>query len=271
MEDNANKSILNVSFYMFVDLTPIAPLKEELRAMCSERGIKGSVILAYEGINAMLAGPAEELEEVLTWLVEQRDGLAQMPIKRSWTDYVPFKKLMIKVKSEIVTMREDNVDAIGQTGSHLPAEQMRDWLRAGEEMVLIDVRNDFECQIGTFRGAINPKTTAFHEFPAWVRAHRGEWDGKKVVMFCTGGIRCEKATSWMLDEGVEQMYQLEGGIITYFEQIEDAEKDWDGDLFVFDERVTIDTNLNETDMTMEQVKAMYPSQSPGPKKQKERA
>ncbi len=254
--------IVNAAFYMFTDMSPLAGLRDELLATPSAAHIKGSLILSYEGINGMLAGTREQIDAFVDALRQARPALENMPIKLSYSEQIPFQKLLIKVKPEIVTMRVDDVDAVHKTGTHLPPEQLRDWLRQGKEMVFIDVRNDFECELGTFKGAINPKTDAFHEFPDVVRANRDAWKQKDVVMFCTGGIRCEKATSWMLDEGFESIYQLEGGVLNYFEKIKDAEKDWDGELFVFDERVTLDTNLEAGDMTLEDLQARFPTQKP---------
>lgn len=252
--------IVNAAFYMFTDMSPLAGLREELLDHPSAAHVKGSLILSYEGVNGMLAGTAEHIDAFIAHLTDARPALGDMPIKRSFSDDLPFQKLLIKIKPEIVTMRVDDVDAVNKTGEHLPPQRLRDWLRQGKEMVFIDVRNDFECELGSFKGAINPGTEAFHEFPDYVRAHREAWQGKDVVMFCTGGIRCEKATSWMLDEGFEHIYQLDGGVLNYFEQVEDAEQDWDGELFVFDERVTLDTRLEPGGMTLEDLKARFPSQ-----------
>lgn len=252
--------ILNAAFYMFTDMSPLHDLTSSLEALPGAEHVRGSLILSYEGINGMLAGQPEHLEPFLEGLVALRPALEAMPIKKSYSRTIPFQKLLIKTKPEIVTMRVDDVDAVHKTGDHLPPEELRDWIRQEREMVFIDVRNDFECQLGTFKGAINPLTTAFHEFPEYVREHRESWAGKDVVMFCTGGIRCEKATSWMLDEGIERVYQLEGGVLNYFEKIEDAEKDWDGELFVFDERVTLKTDLSASGMTLDDLKERFPSQ-----------
>lgn len=241
----SNQPILNLAFYKFAKLTKVSQLRQELETLATSLGVLGSVILSYEGINGMLAAPEEAARQMIDHL-HKIEGLEALEIKESWSDHVPFERLLIKVKPEIVTMRVDGVDAIKRTGPHLPPEVFRDWLRASEDMVLIDVRNSFEYKLGTFKGAIDPQTTSFHEFPDVVREHAQEWKGKKVVMFCTGGIRCEKATSWMLDEGFEDIYQLEGGVLRYFERIPDANKDWDGELFVFDGRVAVDTTLEET-------------------------
>lgn len=252
--------ILNAAFYMFTDMSPLHDLTSRLETLPGAEHVRGSLILSYEGINGMLASTPEHLEAFLEGLIALRPALTQMPIKRSYSETIPFQKLLIKTKPEIVTMRVDDVDAVQKTGDHLPPEQLRDWIRENREMVFIDVRNDFECQLGTFKGAINPLTSAFHEFPDYVRQHKDAWEGKDVVMFCTGGIRCEKATSWMLDEGFERVYQLEGGVLNYFEKIQDAERDWDGELFVFDERVTLTTDLRASGMTLDELKQKFPSQ-----------
>jgi UPF0176 protein len=239
----------NLAFYKFTPIADPAALRDELRELCESLGIKGTILLAHEGINAMLAGSPEACEQ-FEGAITAVDDIGELWFKRSESREVPFGKLVVKVKPEIVTMRVDGVDACATTGKQLPPETFRDWLRGGEEMVVIDTRNDYEYDLGTFRGAINPNTAAFHEFPEYVEQRRDELQDTKVVMFCTGGIRCEKATSWMLDEGLGDVYQLEGGVLNYFERIDDADKDWQGELFVFDGRVAVDTRLAETDTVL---------------------
>lgn len=238
--------VLNMAFYHFVGLTSLSAVKDELTALCDAHNLRGSMILSYEGINGMMAGQEEDARHLIEYFASH-PAFEDMRVKESWSEEIPFERLLIKVKPEIVTMRVDGVRADEKTGTHMPPEQFRDLLRAPEDdLVVIDVRNDFEYQLGTFKHAINPHTIAFHEFPDVVRANKDDWKEKKVVMFCTGGIRCEKASSWMLDEGFDEVFQLEGGVLNYFERVEDAEKDWDGELFVFDHRVALDTNLNAT-------------------------
>lgn len=239
-----DRPIINLAFYRFVPIDAPEPLRDRLYDVAADHELKGTVLLANEGINGMLAGTEAGAEGFMAWLGARFHGIEA---KRSRSTEVPFGRLVVKLKPEIVTMRVAGVDVADATAPHLPPERLRDWLRAGEDMVLIDTRNDYECQLGTFEGAINPRTEAFHEFPDYVRARRDALKGRKVVMFCTGGIRCEKATSWMLSEGFEDVYQLEGGILNYFERIEDAERDWRGECFVFDGRVAVDTDLEETD------------------------
>lgn len=236
--------IVNLAFYRFVDIAEPPSLAEELLAVCRSHELLGTVILAEEGINGMIAGVAPHADALVEWL-RSDERFASMPVKRSTSKDIPFRRLNVKVKPEIVTMRTPGVTPGRRTAPHLAPETFRQWLRGDEEIILIDTRNDFEVQMGTFRGAINPHTTSFSEFPDWVERHRDELHDRKVVMFCTGGIRCEKATSWMIDEGFSDVFQLDGGVLNYFAAVDDADRDWEGELFVFDERERLDTRLNE--------------------------
>jgi UPF0176 protein len=246
---NDQEPTTNLAFYKFTPITEPGALRDQLDELCGSLELKGTILLATEGINGMIAGSPAACERFEA-AARDLEGLGELDFKHSRSGELPFGKLVVKVKPEIVTMRVDGVDACSLTAEHLPAETFRDWLRAGEDMVVIDTRNDYEYQLGTFRGAVNPDTRAFHEFPAYVQKNRGELDTKKIVMFCTGGIRCEKATSWMLEEGFSDLYQLDGGVLNYFERIEDADKDWEGELFVFDQRVAVDTQLGETETVL---------------------
>lgn len=239
----------NLAFYKFVDLSEPDAVRDRLEELCLSLELKGTVIVAHEGINGMLAG-AQQACDAFAQAVRELEGLGDLEFKRSRSAEMPFGRLDVKVKPEIVTMRAGPVDVCARTGRHLPPETFRDWLREGEPMVVIDTRNDYEYRLGTFRGAINPNTQAFHEFPDFVDGRSDELDQRKVVMFCTGGIRCEKATSWMLERQFDQIYQLDGGVLNYFERVDDAERDWDGELFVFDGRVAVDTRLEETATTL---------------------
>jgi len=240
--------ITNLAFYRFVAIDDPDGLADQLRQRCAQHALLGSIIVAHEGVNAMLAGVDADAEAFVEWL-QGDPRFADTPIKRSAGDRIPFNKLVVKVKPEIVTMRVEGVDAT-KTARHLEPALFREWLRSGEPMVLIDTRNDYEVALGSFRGAVDPHTDSFNEFPGWVDAHRAELEPEKVVMFCTGGIRCEKATSWMLGHGVEDVWQLDGGVLNYFAEVPDAEQDWDGELFVFDDRVAVDTSLRETFTTL---------------------
>lgn len=233
--------VTNLAFYQFVQLDDPDALAAALGAECARLGLRGTVTVGPEGINAMLAGPGDAADAFVQWLRDD-ERFESTPLKLSASDHIPFRRLKVKVKPEIVSMRVDGVRTWERTAPHLAPEALRDLLRGGrDDLALIDTRNDFEVDLGTFRGALNPHTTSFSEFPSWVEEHRDELAGKQVVMFCTGGIRCEKATSWMLDAGFEDVLQLDGGVLNYFAQVDDAERDWEGRLFVFDERETLDT------------------------------
>ncbi len=242
----------NLAFYAFIPIADPSQAVEHVQMLADGRNLRGTVLIAKEGLNAMLCGTSDDCDGFEQDLKGWRSEFEEVQFKRSFSDRVVFERLKVKAKAEIVTLRAGDV-SWDHTAPHLPPEQFRDWLRAGEDMVLIDTRNDFEFKLGTFRGSQNPETTAFHEFPEFVESNRESWQNKKIVMFCTGGIRCEKATSWMNQEGIDNVYQLEGGVLNYFERIADAEKDWEGELFVFDDRVAIDTNLNETPTTIESI------------------
>lgn len=234
--------MLHFAFYKFVDVPEPEALAGELRAVCEAHSLRGTILVAREGVNGMIAG--DEAEALAAWFGAHA-LLSDMRLRRTLSREMPFEALKVKVKPEIVTMRQGPISVPAQTAAHLPPEQLRDWLRAGEDMILVDVRNDFEHHIGTFRGAINPETVSFHEFPAVVEENLEAWRGHRVVTFCTGGIRCEKATAWMADQGFDELYQLDGGVLGYFEAIEDASQDWVGELFVFDGRETLTTELRE--------------------------
>lgn len=244
--------VRNIGFYKFVAIEEPEIFRERLHALCTAHELKGTIIIASEGINAMLAGAAADCAAFVDALDTLSDlaELSDVEIKISDSAESPFKKMKVKIKPEIVTMRVGALDPATPNAAHLAPETFRDWLRSGEPMVVIDTRNDYECELGTFRGAINPDTRSFHEFPDYLRAHQDELNAQKVVMFCTGGIRCEKATRWMLQNDFNEVYQLDGGVLNYFARVEDAERDWEGDLFIFDERVGLDTNLNETGATL---------------------
>lgn len=239
-------SVTNLAFYKFALVDDPDDLVIEVEESCRARDLLGKIVVAHEGINGMVAGSDRSCDGFATWLAAM-PRFTGIDFKRSTSADAPFAKLVVRHKPEIVTMRVDGVDAVSSTARHVPPEVFRDWLRGGEAMTLIDVRNDYEVGVGTFRGAIDPQTAYFNEFPAWVEARREELAGAKVVMFCTGGVRCEKATSWMLAHGFDDVWQLDGGVLNYFDRVPDAQQDWSGELFVFDERVAVDTSLKETD------------------------
>lgn len=242
--------ILNLAFYFFTDLKQINDLRQTLEDVCVAHDLKGSMILSYEGINGMVAGEEANARALIDFF-KAHPNFSPMHIKESWSEEIPFSRMQIKIKPEIVTMRVPGVRAADRTGTHLAPKAFQRLIReGGDDVVVIDVRNDFEYKLGTFKGALNPETIIFSQFPDIVRENKEQWKDKKVAMFCTGGIRCEKVSSWMLEEGFEDVYQLEGGVLNYFERVEDAHEDWDGELFVFDQRVGLDTRLQTTGTIM---------------------
>ncbi len=243
----------HTTFYKFVRLDDPDAVAADLRVLTS--GLLGSILVAHEGINGMLAGtPAQiaAIEAALTSAEFAGGCFAGMVFKRSPCKTVPFRKLKVHVKAEIVPLGIDGVEAT-KTGINLSPAEWRE-LITKDDVVLLDNRNSFEFRLGRFKNAIDPQVTNFRDFPNYVKTHLDEWkrDGKRVAMYCTGGIRCEKTSAWMLDMDIP-VYQLEGGILNYFKQMPDAERDWEGECFVFDNRIALDTKLEETDTTLEDV------------------
>lgn len=224
-------------------------------APSDDGALTGSVLLAHEGINGMLAGTPGALDRIEQALRNDPrfDGaFAGMTFKRSECRTVPFRKLKVHVKKEIVPLGIEGVDA-RSTGTDVSPRDWRELIRQ-PDVVLLDNRNSFEFRLGRFEGAIDPGVTNFRDFPAYVRAHAESWkaQGKRVAMYCTGGIRCEKTSAWMKSLDLP-VYQLEGGILNYFQQMPDADRDWQGECFVFDNRVALDTHLQETATTLDDV------------------
>lgn len=233
------------ALYQFAPLTECAVIRADLLALCQAQGVKGTLILAPEGINGTIAGADAAIAEVLAH-IRQLPGCAQMEVKTSRALSLPFRRLKIRLKQEIVTMGQPGIDPTLKVGRYIPPQ---DWnqLITDPETILIDTRNDYEVGIGTFKGAINPHTTSFREFPAWFRAARetllGQGKTPKVAMFCTGGIRCEKSTSFLLSEGVQDVFHLQGGILKYLEVVAPEQSLWEGECFVFDQRVAVGHGL----------------------------
>jgi UPF0176 protein len=233
------------ALYQFARFDDLPAIQRELAALCCGRGVKGTLLLAREGINGTIAGSDEAIGAVLTH-VRALPGCADIDVKESRAAAMPFHRMKVRLKREIVTMGEPDVDPL-DTGHYIAPE---DWnaLIAEPGTILIDTRNDYEVAIGTFAGATDPKTKSFREFPDWFRANRARFDAApKVAMFCTGGIRCEKSTAFLKAEGIDQVYHLKGGILAYLEKVPEAESRWEGDCFVFDERVSVRHGLEQGD------------------------
>ncbi|HHZ10279.1 MAG TPA: rhodanese-related sulfurtransferase [Rhizobiales bacterium] len=231
------------ALYRFAPLPAFAALRAPLLDFCRSRGIRGTLLLAVEGINGTVAGPDEAIAALIGRL-ESVEGLAGLEVKYSRASSMPFHRMKVRLKKEIVTMGVPGVDPRRSVGTYV---EPADWnaLIADPETIVIDTRNEYEVAIGTFRGAVDPRTATFREFPGWVRARREALAGRKVAMFCTGGIRCEKATAYVKSLGITEVYHLKGGILKYLEVIPPAESLWEGECFVFDERVAVAHGLAE--------------------------
>ena len=236
------------TFYRFTPLPDAAALCKPIEDLCVSAGLCGSILLAHEGINGTVAGP----EAGLCALFEHLDGipgLEGLTCRASTATEQPFKRMKVRLRKEIVTLGAGTVDSAGSTGEKVPPEE---WNRVIDDpdILVIDTRNDYETGIGTFRDAIDPGTAGFRDFPAWVKSHLDPDRHKKVAMFCTGGIRCEKASAWMAEQGFESVLQLEGGILNYLEKVPEAESRWLGECFVFDQRVAVRHGVEEGNFDM---------------------
>lgn len=243
--DSPSPTVLNVSAYLFTPIQDRTELRATLRAECLERGLRGTILLAPEGINLFLAGAADAVRGFLESLRGQA-RFAALQAKESWSVEQPFGKMLVKLKNEIIRMDHPTIRPAQGRASAVPASTLKRWLDAGRddagrEVVLLDTRNAFEVDYGTFSGALDLRIEKFTEFPAAVLARQAELADKTVVSFCTGGIRCEKAAIFMAESGLENVFQLEGGILTYFEEVGAAH--YDGDCFVFDERESLSPDL----------------------------
>ncbi len=240
---------LTAALYKFVDLPGCAQMRLPLLAVCQDNQVKGTLLLAPEGINGTIAGPSAGVCAVLAWL-RADPRLVDLEHKQSWANEPPFHRMKVRLKAEIVTMHVDGVNPARMAGRYV---RPQDWnaLISEPGVVLVDARNDYEVAIGSFAGAINPKTRNFTELPSWIRQQSepgqalAEADGRKrrVAMFCTGGIRCEKSTALLRMRGFEEVYHLQGGILKYLETVPAGESLWQGECFVFDERVSVGHGL----------------------------
>lgn len=231
------------ALYRFVRLEDYENLRGPLLAFCEARGIRGTLLLAEEGINGTIAGTAQAISEVLAYL-KKDDRLADLECKFSYNTDRPFLRMKVKLKKEIVTMGRPGIDPNQCVGRYASPEQWNT-LVDDPECLVIDTRNDYEVEIGTFQGAVNPNTTSFREFPEWVEKNLDPSKHKKVAMFCTGGIRCEKSTSLLVSMGFEDVWHLQGGILNYLEKTPVEQTRWDGECFVFDSRVSVDHDLEK--------------------------
>lgn len=245
IKSNIQTQYLTAALYKFVSLPNYTDLQAPIHAACETHHIKGTILLASEGINGTIAGLPDDIQQILHFLRTDaifEGKLEDLEHKESFADEHPFYRMKVKLKKEIVTLGVAGVSPTKLVGTYVKPQ---DWnaLISDPDVILIDTRNDYEVDIGTFKGAIDPKTTTFREFPAYVANNLDKTKHKKVAMFCTGGIRCEKASSYMMDQGFEEVYHLQGGILKYLETVDEKDSLWQGECFVFDQRVAVKHNL----------------------------
>ncbi|RKF17217.1 rhodanese-related sulfurtransferase [Roseovarius spongiae] len=231
------------ALYHFTRLDDPAALQGPLRALCEARGVTGILLLAHEGVNGTIAGSRDGVDAVLAHL-RALPGCAALEHKESTSATQPFGRLRVRLKAEIVTMGREDVDPRAGTGHYVDPADWNALIKA-PDVAVIDTRNDYEVAIGTFEGAIDPETESFRDFPAWWEANKHRFHNKRIAMFCTGGIRCEKSTNYLLGQGVEDVYHLKGGILKYLEEVPEDQSAWRGECFVFDGRVSVGHGLRE--------------------------
>ncbi|MBO6865909.1 MAG: rhodanese-related sulfurtransferase [Thalassococcus sp.] len=231
------------ALYHFTRFASPASLQEPLKQLCTEQKITGTLLLANEGINGTIAGPKAGIDAVLAH-IRALPGCDDLEVKFSTASERPFARMKVRLKKEIVTMGQPDVDPKARVGNYVDPQ---DWneLILSPDVAVIDTRNDYEVAIGTFEGAVDPETASFREFPAWWEANKDRFHNKKIAMFCTGGIRCEKSTNYLLGQGVPEVYHLKGGILKYLEEVPKENSTWNGECFVFDGRVSVGHGLKE--------------------------
>ena len=240
------------ALYQFTSFDDLEAVQVPLAELCEKSGVKGTLLIAREGINGTIAGSQSAIDTVLAH-IRTLPGCETIEVKFSHAPSMPFRRMKVRLKREIVTMGQPDLDPVGDVGTYVSPE---DWnaLIDDPDTIVIDTRNDYEVGIGTFAGAIDPQTESFRQFPEWFREKRAEFEkeGKlpRIAMFCTGGIRCEKSTAFLRSEGVDEVYHLKGGILKYLETVPEEESRWEGDCFVFDERVSVRHGLEVGDYAL---------------------
>ena len=231
-----------VALYHFAPVGDPPAFRHALCAVAEAAGLRGTLLVAPEGVNGTLAGPEDGIATLVA-RIRAEPGFEALACKYAQSDAMPFGRLKVRLKKEIVTMGQPGLDPT-RAGAYVRPE---DWnaLIAAQDVAVIDTRNSYETAIGQFAGAIDPATESFRDFPAWWEAHKHEFEGKRIAMYCTGGIRCEKSTAFLRDQGIETVYHLEGGILKYLETVPEDESQWQGSCFVFDERVSVGHGLVE--------------------------
>jgi UPF0176 protein len=242
-DEERSQTTAVAALYRFVRLDDYESMREPLLNFCTERGVKGTLLLAHEGVNGTISGSKTAIADVLSYL-RSDDRLSDLDCKFSYHEERPFLRMKVKLKREIVTMGLEDIDpnqSVGRYASPVEWNELID----DPECLVIDTRNDYEVEIGSFRGAINPGTKSFRDFPAWVDENLDPQKHKKVAMFCTGGIRCEKSTSLLVSKGFDDVWHLKGGILNYLEETPESSTRWEGECFVFDNRVAVNHQLEK--------------------------
>ena len=242
---NHKNNFLVCALNKFVHLDNYLDMRDPLKDFMESRKIKGTILLALEGLNGTVSGTQENIDALLSYLNDD-NRISPISHKFSWHEEQPFYRTKVKLKKEIVTMGVEYIDPLKTVGTYV---KPKEWnaLIADPEVTVVDTRNDYEIEIGTFQGAINPKTDSFREFPDYVEKELDPKTHKKVAMFCTGGIRCEKSTAYLKEQGFDEVYHLEGGILQYLEDVPKEESLWEGDCFVFDNRVAVNHDLEKSE------------------------
>ncbi|MGI9308700.1 MAG: rhodanese-related sulfurtransferase [Gammaproteobacteria bacterium] len=240
---NRKPQIVVAALYKFVALPDYAELRAPLLTMMMQHNIKGTLLLAPEGLNGTVAGIRADIDALLEGL-KQDERLRLLDHKESYCEDTPFLRAKVKLKKEIVTMGVADIDPTRSVGTYVDPQQWNDLVN-DPEVTLVDTRNEYEVKIGTFKNAINPHTNTFREFPEFVQRNLNPQKNKKIAMFCTGGIRCEKSTAYLKEQGFDEVYHLKGGILKYLETVPEDSSTWEGECFVFDERVAVDHQLNK--------------------------
>ena len=242
-----DENIVNIAGYRFIDLDDRDKLRQPFRYVCEKLNLKGTILLSKNGINFFLAGKQDSIDSYIEFL-ESDDRFIGIPIKISYTDYQPFRRMLVRLKKEIIALGMDEIRPLDYTGENIKPLEFKKILDNDEEVIIVDTRNEYETRVGIFENAIDLNLSTFKDFPKAIQNLPEEYKKKQIVMYCTGGIRCEKASVVMMNAGFENVKQLEGGILGYFEETDGSY--WKGDCFVFDQRVAVDTELNETEYSM---------------------
>ncbi|MDA8719205.1 rhodanese-like domain-containing protein [Candidatus Actinomarina sp.] len=239
--------IANITGYKFIPIKNELVLQETILQRSTNLNLKGTVLISRKGINFSVSGNKNNIDKFLLF-IRSDSRFADVDVKITYNEYQPFRKMLVRIKKEIISMGIEDIDPFQFTGQKISPKELNKKLNNNEDIVLLDTRNEYEVRLGTFKNAINLNLDSFRDFPKEIEKLRKKLTGKKVVMFCTGGIRCEKASALMLKNGFENIQQIDGGVINYFK--ETGGRHWNGDCFVFDDRVALDKDLLETDYVL---------------------